>query len=312
MVQPSGVAAANTRSTNGRGVSWPSLPHRRGRQPHQLLADKVDAAVGDRLAQPLALGRRQIAGEHRPLGWKARERRGRRRPRSRNRRAATALRSRADFWPHHQVAMCGIFRSSPSRRRHRLGRKPSSARASSTPEPGMLATTTPSLRSTSIRPGTPSCEDASSSSGSSEIGIDPAQQHVEPLQPGDGADMDAVAADGEIVALDQQEAEIARQRGVLEIGLAEGARRQQADARLVAVGAGAQRRRGTPRRTAPRARHSSTCRARKRRATAPGGFPARSPRPTAPACGRSAPTSGHRGRGRHRRHRGADSGRPAA
>ena len=74
-----------------------------------------------------------------------------------------------------------------------------------------------------------------------KIGIDPAQQHVEPLQAGDGADMDAVAADGEIVALDQQEAEIARQRGVLEIGFAEGARRQQPDPRLVAVGAGAQR-----------------------------------------------------------------------
>ena len=52
--------------------------------------------------------------------------------------------------------------------------------------------------------------------------------------------MDAVAADGEIVALDQQEAEIARQRGVFEIGFAELAGRQKPDARLVAVGAGAQ------------------------------------------------------------------------
>ena len=74
-----------------------------------------------------------------------------------------------------------------------------------------------------------------------EIGIDPAQQHVEPLQACDGADMDAVAADGEIVALDQQKAEIARQRGVFEKGFAEDARRQQPDPRLVAVGAGAQR-----------------------------------------------------------------------
>ena len=74
-----------------------------------------------------------------------------------------------------------------------------------------------------------------------KIGIDPAQQHVEPLQPRDGADIDAVAADGEIVALDQQEAEIARQRRVFEIGLAEGAWRQQPDPRLVAIGAGAQR-----------------------------------------------------------------------
>ena len=73
-----------------------------------------------------------------------------------------------------------------------------------------------------------------------EIGIDPAQQHVEPLQAGDGADVNAVAADGEIVALDQKKAEIARERGVLEIGFAEDARRQQPDPRLVAVGAGAQ------------------------------------------------------------------------
>ena len=73
-----------------------------------------------------------------------------------------------------------------------------------------------------------------------EIGIDPAQQHIEPLQAGDGADMDAVAADGEIVALDQEEAEIARQRGVLEIGFAELAGCQKPDTRLVAVGAGAQ------------------------------------------------------------------------
>ena len=72
------------------------------------------------------------------------------------------------------------------------------------------------------------------------VGIHPAQQHVEPLQPGHGADVDAIALDREIVALDQQEAEIARQSGVLEIGLAEGARRQHADPRLVAIGAGAQ------------------------------------------------------------------------
>ena len=73
-----------------------------------------------------------------------------------------------------------------------------------------------------------------------KVGIHPAQQHVEPLQSGDGADMDAVAADGEIVALDQQESEITRQRGVFEIGFAELTRGEQANARLVAVGAGAQ------------------------------------------------------------------------
>ena len=59
-----------------------------------------------------------------------------------------------------------------------------------------------------------------------KIGIDPAQQHVEPLQTGNGADMDAVAADGEIVALDQQEPEVARQRRMFEIGFAELAGRE--------------------------------------------------------------------------------------
>ena len=73
-----------------------------------------------------------------------------------------------------------------------------------------------------------------------EIGIHPAQQHVEPLQAGDGPDMNAVATDGEIIALDQQESEITRQRSVFEIGFTELAGRQQPDARLVAVGAGAQ------------------------------------------------------------------------
>ena len=103
----------------------------------------------------------------------------------------------------------------------------------------MLATTTPFLRSTSIRPGTPSCEWCIELQRIERIGIDPAQHHVEPLQARDGADMDAVAADREIVALDQQKAEIARQSGVFEIGFAEGAGRQQTDARLVAVGAAA-------------------------------------------------------------------------
>src|SRR6266851_2632458 len=54
-----------------------------------------------------------------------------------------------------------------------------------------------------------------------KIGIDPAQQHIEPLQAGDGTDMNTVAADGEIVALDQQKSEIARQGRVFEIGFTE-------------------------------------------------------------------------------------------
>ena len=52
--------------------------------------------------------------------------------------------------------------------------------------------------------------------------------------------MHTVAADREIVALDQQKAEIARERRVLEKGFAERAWCQQPDPRLVAVGAGPQ------------------------------------------------------------------------
>ena len=57
--------------------------------------------------------------------------------------------------------------------------------------------------------------------------------------------MDLVVAHGEVGALDEEQAEIARQVGMLEIGLAERARREQADARVGALGkrgkAGAER-----------------------------------------------------------------------
>ena len=72
--------------------------------------------------------------------------------------------------------------------------------------------------------------------------------HVGALQAGDGAHMDAPVAHREVVALDQQEAEIAREIGLLEIGLAVGAGRQQADARLAALGRAARR----PSRKAPK------------------------------------------------------------
>ena len=57
-----------------------------------------------------------------------------------------------------------------------------------------------------------------------EIGIEPAQQHLGPLQAGDRADEDAIVARGQILALDQQQAEIAREIGVLEVGSRSSAR----------------------------------------------------------------------------------------
>ena len=52
-----------------------------------------------------------------------------------------------------------------------------------------------------------------------EVGVDPPQQHLGALQAGNGADEDAVVAHAQVFALDQQEPEIAREIGVLEIGL---------------------------------------------------------------------------------------------
>ncbi len=103
----------------------------------------------------------------------------------------------------------------------------------------MLATTTPFFLTTSISPGTPSCDEASSSSGSSEL-ASTRRSSTSALQAGHSADVHAVAGDCEVIAFHQQETEIARQRRVFEIGFAERPRRQQADARLVAIGRGAQ------------------------------------------------------------------------
>ena len=66
-----------------------------------------------------------------------------------------------------------------------------------------------------------------------EIGVEPAQQHLGTLEAGNGADENAVVARREVRALDQQEAEIAGEVGVLEIGLVHRSRRQHADAGIV-------------------------------------------------------------------------------
>ena len=145
-----------------------------------------------------------------------------------------------------------------------------------------------------------------------EIGIEAAQQHLGALQTGHGANEHAVVADGQVLAFDQQKAEIAREIGVLEIGLVHRPGRQHADRRIVAA---AERRqlgleRLEERRDALDPKLRDRCRAS--RATARAGSPAHSPRPTAPGCGRRAPTIARPASGRHRRHRTADARRPAA
>ncbi|GJE71932.1 hypothetical protein CHKEEEPN_3484 [Methylorubrum podarium] len=67
------------------------------------------------------------------------------------------------------------------------------------------------------------------------VGIDPPPHRVGALEPGDGAHVQEPVAHHEVVALDQEEAEIAGERGLLDIGAAVGARREQADARVAAL-----------------------------------------------------------------------------
>ncbi len=78
-----------------------------------------------------------------------------------------------------------------------------------------------------------------------EIAVDAPPDHIGALQPGDGAHMHLALAHGEIAALDQNEAEIAGEIGLFEIGFVERAGRPQADARIGAIGergeAGAER-----------------------------------------------------------------------
>ena len=68
-----------------------------------------------------------------------------------------------------------------------------------------------------------------------EIAVDAPPDDVRTLEAGDGAHMHQPVAHDEVAALDQQEAEIAGEIGLLEIALVHLARRQQADARLRAL-----------------------------------------------------------------------------
>jgi len=73
-----------------------------------------------------------------------------------------------------------------------------------------------------------------------EVRVHAAPDHIGPLQTGDGAHIGLAVAHHQIIALDQQETQVAGQVRLFEIGLAERARRQQADARVRPVRRGRQ------------------------------------------------------------------------
>ena len=135
--------------------------------------------------------------------------------------------------------------------------KASSARDSRRPAPGMFSTATPPARIASIRPGTPMLRGRVEFERIAPVGVDMAPEHVGALEAGDGAHEDMAVARDEIAALDQQEAEIAGEIGLFEIGLAPGAGRQNADARLRALRRYGAARREIRGRTARAARRSS-------------------------------------------------------
>ena len=310
--QPSPSRASNSRRMNGRGTSWPFS--------HTGVVDSVTASCATKstprrpIASTSARARRaiEILAEHALARRYARAMSPEKAGAITRSSSRLSTSSRTSGSPSHQVATFGSDSSRPSSAGASAGRKLSMARASTTPEPSALAITTVPSRIACTRPGTPRRERALELERIGEIGIETAQQHLGALEAGHGADEDAIVADGQVLALDQQKAEIAREIGVLEIGLVQRPRRQHADAGIVA----AVERRQFHLEGLEERRHALDAQARDRcrasRATAPAGSPAHSPRPTAPACDRRAPTSGRRANGRRRRHRSADARRPAA
>ena len=132
--------------------------------------------------------------------------------------------SRARAWPSHQVATLGSARSLPSTAGASAGRKLNMrARLDHAgterigDHHGAVAHRLHQARHAEARARV-------ELERIGEVGIEAAQQHLGALEAGDRADEDAVVAHRQILALDQQEAEIAREIGVLEIGLVHAAR----------------------------------------------------------------------------------------
>ncbi len=214
--------------------------------------------------------------------------------------------------PHHQVAMLGRISGSPSSAWAMRGRKASRARISSTPEPSALTSVTEPPRTAPTRPGVPMRESARSSSGSAKAASIRRQSTRTGRRPGDGAHHHPAVGDGQVVAFEQGEAEVAGDVGVLEVGVVERPGREDGDPRRRARPTGPAARRGRCGRSRRAARRGPRRRGRRRPGRWRRGSRARSPSRRAPGCGRRSPTSRRRGRGRSRRRGNAGNARRAA
>ena len=223
--------------------------------------------------------------------------------------------SSAGVSPHHQVATDGIASFSPSRRSQIAGRKPSQ-------RPGLEHAAAERVGDDHVA-GARGLEQA----GDAErriaaqferiavVVVEAAQDRVHALQAAQRLEVDGVAAHGQVLPLDEREAEVAREIGVLEIGLVVRPRRQQdGERRLVALGRRQRRQRvlQVVEEAGAGARRAGRGTSPGRRARRSAGSPARSRRPTAPACDRRAPTSGRPASAPGRPRRRAARCRPAA
>ncbi len=216
---------------------------------------------------------------------------------------------RSPLWPHHQVAILGKPRSSPRSARQMAGRKASRARVSTMPEPSALTITAAPLRSASARPGVPMREFGAEFQRVGKGGVHAPPEHVNRFQSGNGPHQQTPVGDRQIAALEQHEAEVARDVGVLEIGFVVLAGRQdrhlpqRLPAEVEQPVAEIAKEAGEP------VHVHVAVDVRQRPHGARPGSPARSRRPREPAPDRPAPTTVRPARGRDRRRGNAENAR---
>ena len=114
------------------------------------------------------------------------------------------------------------------------GRNRREAAVSITPDPSALAMVTLPARAASTSPATPSVESRAQFQRIAVAVVESPEDDVDRLQAVERLDEDAPIPHRQIASLDQREPEIARQVGVLEVGLVQRTRREQHDARRVA------------------------------------------------------------------------------
>ena len=177
--------------------------------------------------------------------------------------------------------------------------------------PSAFAITTVPARTACMRPGTPSCESLLQLERIAELVVEAAHQHVHALQPFHRLQVEPVLAHREVAALHERVPEVAREIGVLEVGLVVRPRREERDERPFRAGRSETRAACSAewRRSRTAGARGGSGTRRERAGCRADGSRARSPRPKAPACAGTRRTSGRPGRAPDRRRRRAGGSR---